>query len=174
MAQGVTKSILNWPILLSLLVVLCGLDAPAALTPQTTSAWQTIAVSDLFSFRLPQGFKKRVANEERGEYYNGETKVVFVWRPTQSPAYRDRQQSWMKDYQETTTRLGGRQANIRSYWTEKGKRIYHAELNVGNWEKGEVELYMIVEGIDGSTPELASAIFKSITFPIPAPEFSHS
>jgi len=75
----------------------------------------------------------------------------------------------MSDYQETTTRLGGKRANIRSYRSEKGKRMYYAELNVGNWENGEVELYMRVEGIDPGTPALASAIFKSVKFPIPAP-----
>lgn len=156
--------------MVALFVILCGFGEPTALTLQTSSEWQTIDVGDLFSFRLPRGFAKRTTDEARGEYYKDETKVVFVWGHSESGAYGDRRQSWMNDYQETTTRLRGKRANIRTYSTTKGKRIYHAELNVGNWEKGQVQLYMKVEGTDPLTSDLANTIFKSITFPIPAPE----
>src|ERR1041384_5062163 len=115
--------------------------------------WQTVAVSDLFSFRLPPGFIKRSSNgtdDERAEYYKGETRLVYVWGHTESVAYSERRQAGMNDYEESTTRIGGKRANIRSYWqTVKGKRIYRAELNVGNWEKGEVQLYM---GIESNNP----------------------
>jgi hypothetical protein len=77
----------------------------------------------------------------------------------------------MNDYEEMTTRLGGRMANIRSFSSVKeGMRVYQAELNVGNWEKGEVQLYMRVEGSDPKTLDAAREIFKSVTLPLPAPE----
>jgi len=51
-----------------------------------------------------------------------------------------------------------------------GVRVYHAELNVGNWDRGELELYMGIESTDESALLLARQIFNSITFPTPIPE----
>jgi hypothetical protein len=46
--------------------------------------------------------------------------------------------------------------------------IYTGGLNVGNWEKSEVQLYMRVEGNDTATIELAKQIFKTVTLPAAA------
>ena len=160
--------------LIALLALFGEVWPSSALNTQGSSDWQRIDVSDLFSFRLPPGFCKRSSSgvvDERGEWYKAQTKVVYVWGRTESPAYHERQQPWMNDYKETTTGIGGRRANIRTYWkTTNGKRRYQAELNVGNWDKGEVQLYMRVEGTDPGTPELANQIFKSVTLPLPPPE----
>lgn len=79
----------------------------------------------------------------------------------------------MNDYRETTTRIRGRRANIRTYWQRlNGTRIYRAELHVGNWQNGEVELYMGIEGTDLKVLDLANAVFASVTFPVPSPERS--
>ena len=170
--QESTKSTNAW--LAALLVLLWGCGAPAAFTPQSSSEWQTIDVHGLFSFRLPPGFTRRSAFnvvEERGEWAKGETKLGYVWGRTESPAYEERREPWMKDYQETTTRFRGRRANIRTYSkTTNGNQSYYAELNVGNWEKGEVQLYMQIEGTDPATTDLANQIFKTVTLPFPQPE----
>ena len=143
-------------------------------TQRNTSDWQTIDVDGLVSFRLPTGWSKRSSFnvvEVRGEWFHSDTKLIYVWGQTESGAYSERRQSWMNNYEETTTRLGGRRANIRSFSKVKdAKRKYYAELNVGNWEKGEVQLYMRVEGSDAATIELAKKIFASIKFPMPSPE----
>lgn len=158
------------------LIVLLVVCSVSALTLQTSSnnEWQTIAVNDLFSFRVPPGFIKRLSSgsdEERAEFYKGETKLLYVWGHTESVAYSERRQASMNDYQESTTRIGGKRANIRTYsQTIKGKRIYRAELNVGNWEKGEVQLYMEIESSDPAALETAREIFKSVKFPLPPPE----
>jgi hypothetical protein len=77
----------------------------------------------------------------------------------------------MQDYQELTTRLKGKRVNIRTYWTSsEGRRIYHGELNVGNWERGQVTLFMGLEGSDPKTFETARRIFGSVEFPLPDPE----
>jgi len=146
---------------------LFSLATTGALTMQNDGKWQRIAVDDLFSFQLPQGFVKGSRTDERGEYYKDDTKLVFVWGNSESGPFEKRRQAWMNDYHETTTRLGGRRALIRTY--SQAKHGYVAELNVGNWDKGEVQLYMRVEGNDQSTLELANQIFKSVTFPIPPP-----
>ena len=136
--------------------------------------WQEIKIDDLFTFRLPGGFTKResLASERpAGEYYNASTRVTFEWRPIVLTTFRDRRQTWMRDYEEIISRIRGRRANIRTYWeNKKGDRVYHAELNVGNWELGEVDLHMAVESIDSASPEIAKQIFRSISFPNPIPE----
>jgi hypothetical protein len=132
---------------------------------------QKIDVHDLFSFRLPAGFTKHTGDDLRAEYHKDETMLVYIWGQTESAAYGERRHSSMHDYHQTITRLGGKRANIRTYWqTIDTRRIYRAELNVGNWEKGEVQLYMRVEGRDPSTLETAREIFKSVSFPLPSPE----
>lgn len=158
------------------LIVLLAVCSVSAVTLQNSpdSNWQTIVVKDLFSFRVPPGFVKRSSSgteDERAEYYKGETRLVYVWGHTESIAYSDRRKPWMNNYEESTTRITGKRANIRTYWqTVKGRRIYRAELNVGNWEKGEIELYMGMESSDPAVLNTAREIFKSVTFPLPPPE----
>jgi hypothetical protein len=142
------------------------------------AGWQTVDFNNLFSFRLPAGFARRTSTgqeDERAEYYKGETKLVVVWGRTESPAYKKRQQAGMNDYHETLTRIRGQRASIRTYWqTIDGKRLYRAELNVGNWEKGEVQLYMALAGDDLSVIQMADQIFKSVSLPLPSPELFKS
>lgn len=139
-----------------------------------TADWQTVDFNGVASFRLPPGFARHPVNEpadERVEYHKGETKLVVVWGRTESPAYNDRQQAGMNDYHESTFRLSGQRANVRTYWQMvNAKRVYRAELNVGNWEKGEVQLYMVLEGDDSSVVSLADQIFKSVRLSLPSPE----
>ena len=156
-------------------VILFGLGlAPAGMCRQSETNWQTVEVEALFSFRLPAGWSKRSSfniTEVRGEWAKDATRLVYVWGRTESGSYSERRQAWMNDYEETTTRLGGRMANVRSFSSVKdGKRTYQAELNVGNWEQGDVQLYMRVEGSDPKIPDVAREIFKSVTLPLPAPE----
>jgi hypothetical protein len=171
MPQRSIKSTNLRQVLFALLLLLCA--ESSAITLQHSSEWQTIVVNDWFTFRLPPGFIKRETKreDERGEFYHGETKVVFIWGHTESSAYSSRRQLWMNNYHESVVRLSGKRANNRTYSrTTGGKRTFHAELNVGNWEKGEVELYLAVEGTDPATLDLANQVFKSVTFPLPPPE----
>lgn len=157
-----------------IVIILIFALASAGGSEQGGTNWQTVDVENLFSFKLPQDWSKRSSfnvTEVRGEWAKGETKLVYVWAHTESGSYDERRQASMNDYEETTTRLGGRRANIRSFSSVKeGKRTYQAELNVGNWEKGEVQLYMRIEGSDSKTLDLAKEIFKSVTLPLPSPE----
>jgi hypothetical protein len=157
-------------------LLLSALCITVAVIRQTAppSSWQTIDADGLFSFRLPQGFSKTemaVAGNYLGEYYKGETRLFFIWGDTTSPAYDERRRPEMRDYEEQNTRLKGKRANIRTYWiSSEGRRVYHAELNVGNWERGQVTLFMGLEGGDPKTLETARQIFWSVDFPIPDPE----
>lgn len=71
----------------------------------------------------------------------------------------------MDDYQETEAVIDGKRANIRTYSQIKDTgRIYRAELNIGNWEKADVELYMEVESESAADLGMAKRIFNSINF----------
>jgi hypothetical protein len=138
------------------------------------AGWQTVDFNGLFTFRLPDGFEKRATTapeDLRAQYQKGQTKLVVVWGHSESVAYNERRQNSMHDYHESTTRLRGLRANVRTYsQTFKSKLAYRAELNVGNWDRGEVQLYMRMESADPEMIEVAEQIFKSINFPFPSPE----
>jgi hypothetical protein len=140
----------------------------------TAAGWQTIDFNGLFSFRLPEDFVRSSSNgpdDVRAEYQKGATKLIVVWGHTESVAYKDRKQDSMNDYQELTSRIRGQRANIRTYsQTINSRRSYRAELNVGNWEKGELQLYMRMETDDAAMLLIADQIFKSINLPLPPPE----
>lgn len=174
MPQTVLKSTRLGRGFVPFLVVIWGLAVPMVFTQQPD--WQMIDVDGMFSFKLPPDWTRSSSSnvaEVRGEWAKYGTRLVYVWGKTESGGYNERRQSWMNDYEETTTRLGGRRADIRSFSKVKdGKRTYQAELNVGNWEKGAVQLYLRVEGNDAATVELAKQIFKSVTLPLPSPERS--
>lgn len=140
----------------------------------SAASWQTIDFNGLFTFRLPGGFEKREGTKQddlRVEYRKGQTTLVVVWGHTESVAYEQRRQDWMHDYHESVTRIRGLRANIRRYSQGTGsRRAYRAELNVGNWEKGEVQLYMRMETNDPAMLEVAEQIFKSVSIPLPPPE----
>ena len=140
----------------------------------SAAGWQTIDFNGLFTFRLPDGFTKRAAagsDDVSAEYYKHSTKLRIVWGQSESGAYNERRQDWMHDYHETVTRLRGLRADIRTYSQNKNsQRIYAAELNVGNWDKGQVQLYMRLESDDAAMLPVAEEIFKSVSFPRPAPE----
>ena len=141
----------------------------------TAASWQTIDFNGLFTFRLPAGFEQKEGTKPddlRAEYQKGQTKLVVLWG-SQSVAYGQRRQDWMHDYRESVTRVRGLRANIRRYSEGAGsRRAYRAELNVGNWEKGEVKLSMRMETDDPAMLEVAEQIFSSVSFPLPSPERS--
>jgi hypothetical protein len=151
----------------ALLTILCFASASVCQTAQA-SEWQKIDADGLFTFRLPQGFSKtNMAGVENylGEYYKGETRFLFIWGDTASYAYDVRRQPEMEEYQETETSIDGRRANIRTYsQIRDGERTYRAELNIGNWEKADIELYMEIETKDAADLEVAKEIFHSINF----------
>lgn len=138
--------------------------------PRSTQSadWQIISADGLFTFRLPHGFAKtNMMGVENylGEYYSGKTRFLFVWGDTASNAYDVRREPEMAEYRETVTSIAGKRANVRTYsQIRDGARIYRAELNVGDWERANVELYMEIESNNHADLETAKQIFNSITF----------
>ncbi|HEX8774119.1 MAG TPA: hypothetical protein VF735_10955 [Pyrinomonadaceae bacterium] len=154
---------------LLLLCAIFGMASVSLCQSEASSAeWQKIDAEGLFTFRLPQGFTKTdMTGVEHylGEYYKGKTRFLFVWGDTASNAYDVRRQPEMEDYQESETRMKGKRANVRTYsQMREGERIYRAELNVGDWEKAQVELYMELESSSPAELEVAKEIFNSVEF----------
>src|SRR4051794_11315874 len=122
MAQNTVKSTSLRRVFLTAFMFIFGLTVPAVMSRQSGMNEKTVDVEGLFSFRLPPGWSKRSSfnvAEVRGEWANGGTKLVYVWGHTEAGLYTERRQSWMNDYDETTTRLGGRRADIRSFSSVK-------------------------------------------------------
>ena len=100
-----------------------------------------------------------------GEYFKGKTRFLFVYGDTASNAYDVRREPEMENYQETETKIDGKRANIRTFSQLQNKeRIYRAELNIGDWENANVELYMEVESKNQADLEMAKQIFNSVDF----------
>ena len=157
-----------------LLVFAAATGATASLQ-RDRSEWQIIKVEDLLTFQLPKGWTRSSKNvsDLRDEWRKGGRKLIYRRGHTDSGDYTDRRRSWMNDYQEMTTRIGGQKANVRSFSFIKGaEHRFVAELNIGNWDNNQVQFFMHVEGRDSATVELAREIFKSVKLALPSPERS--
>ena len=157
---------------LKLVFVLFALLACESMSLCQTSipkGWQKINADGLFTFYLPQGFRKSDmmgVEHYLGEYFKGETRFLFVHGDTGSNAYDVRRTEEMNDYEEVETKIGGKKANIRTFYlNENGKRRYIAELNIGDWANADVELYMEMSGSSHAVLKMAKQIFRSVEFP---------
>lgn len=146
--------------------VLCLVSVCLCQTEQT-SGWRKIN-EKAFSFLLPEGFTKTDmtgVENNLGEYYKGKTRFLFVEGDTASNAYDVRREPEMEDYRETETVIKGRKTNVRTFaQITDGKRLYRAELNIGNWEKAQIELYMELESENPDDLKTAKQIFNSVVF----------
>ncbi len=153
-----------------LAVVITILSLASILVCQTKQApkWRKINAEGFFTFRLPNGFNKTDLNGVEnylGEYYKDKTRFLFIWGDTDSNSFDKRREPDMDEYQEIETKVDGKKARIQIYsQLREGERIYRAELNVGNWEEGEVDLYMGMESNNPADLEVARQIFNSIVF----------
>lgn len=131
--------------------------------------WQKVNVDRKFTFSLPSDMKqsKRLYTEDIfGEYTNGRVVLVFVHQPFGFLAYDRRRANHLKDYQETETQIDGRKANVRTFYTvEKDSQKYVAELVLGNWAEGKVELRMSLVSNNSADLDVAKRIFTSVDFP---------
>ncbi|MGH9906493.1 MAG: hypothetical protein ACRD8U_13035 [Pyrinomonadaceae bacterium] len=131
-------------------------------------AWRKIDAEGLFTFDLPPGMKQTdMAGVESflREYLDGKKRFLFVHEPYSYLAYDERRSEEMKDYHETETKISSRRANIRTYYSvENGHKTYVAELHVGDWDKGQVEVFMSLEGNCSTDLETAKQIFNTVEF----------
>ena len=139
--------------------------ATAAAQSARGSDWHAIDADGLFTFQLPRAFvKTNMMGVENylGEYYQGQTRFLFVWQDTASYEYDEH---LMHDLRESPANIDGMPSTIRTFSiTRDGVLIYVAELNVGKWREGEVRLYMGLESRKREDIAVARRIFNSIRF----------
>src|SRR6266850_1591255 len=148
-------------------LLLC--DSISRCQTSAPKGWGEIEADGLFTFYLPQGFKKTDmmgVENYLGEYLKGETRFLFVHGDTGSHAYDVRRTKEMNNYDEVETTVDGKKANIRTFYLiERRNRTYVAECNIGDWANANVELFMEVTGRSPAVLAMAKQIFRSVDFP---------
>ena len=130
--------------------------------------WRRINVDRKFTFYLPpnmrQGNMSGVESLLR-EYSNGRMRLFFVYEPYSFLAYDARRAGDKRDFRETTIRIASRRATVITYYNEEaGHRTYSAEMYVGDWPNGRVDLFMSASSPDSADLEIAKCVFRSLRF----------
>jgi hypothetical protein len=140
-----------------------------SIEPQTSSQgkWQEVDAEGLFTFCLPSDMRRHGVSgvESLYRYYsNGRLSFYFVHEPYSYLSY-DSRTSEGKNYQEEAIKIGDRQAVLFTYEQEdEGRKSFHAELYVGNWAEGQVELIMSGASSDPADIKIVKKILTSLRF----------
>ena len=141
-------------------VTLCLATTPAA--AERNNRWKTINAEGLFTFRLPIGFKQSetgVDNFMQG-YQRGRARFIFVCGDSASSEYDENN---IRRLREDSITIDGKHATVRTFIYQFPRALlYIAELNVGNWRGGDVELYMAMDSPNRADIQTAKQIFRSV------------
>ena len=131
---------------------------------QRNNPWQMINAEGLFAFRLPVGFKQSETGVDsfiRG-YQRGHARFMFVCGDSASSEYNEKN---MRNLREDAITIDGKQATVRTFlYRFERASLYIAELNVGDWRTGHVELYMGMDSPTRADIQTAKQIFRSVKF----------
>jgi hypothetical protein len=123
-----------------------------------------INAEGLFTFQLPAGFKQNEMGIDtfmRG-YRRGRAAFIFVCGGSASSEYDEKN---MRDLLEESVTIDGKHASVRTFrYRFKRSSFYVAELNVGDWRKGPMELYMGMDSPNRTDIQIAKRIFSSVKF----------
>jgi len=149
---------------ISVAAILVVLATTAAAQRADRVRWKTINAEGLFTFRLPIDFKQSemgIDSFMRG-YQRGRARFIFVCGDSASAEYDE---NTMISASEVHTKVDGKGATVRTFlYKWKDAPVYVAELNVGNWREGNVQLYMGMESPARADIEAAKKIFRSVKF----------
>ena len=71
----------------------------------------------------------------------------------------------MRDLREDAITIDGKHATVRTFlYKFERATLYVAELNVGDWRNGHVELYMGMDSPNSTDILTAKQIFRSVKF----------
>jgi len=137
---------------------------PAGAAIQQSGPLQTINAEGLFTFRLPVGFKQTemgIDSFMRG-YQRGRARFIFVCGDSASFEFNEKN---MRDLREDAITIDGKHATVRTFlYKFERATLYVAELNVGDWRNGHVELYMGMDSPNSTDILTAKQIFRSVKF----------
>lgn len=101
-------------------------------------------------------------------YSNKRMSFYFVYEPYSYLSYDSRKGEGKMNYRESVLNIGERKAVLFTYeQDDEGRKSFHAELYVGNWAAGQVELTMSVASSEQSDMKLARQILTSVCFARP-------
>jgi hypothetical protein len=131
---------------------------------QKNNRSQTINAAGLFKFSLPVGFKQSETGVDsfmRG-YQRGRARFIFVCGDSASSEYDEKN---MRGLREDAITIDGKHATVRTFlYKFERASLYIAELNVGDWRNGRVELYMGMDSPNRDDIQTAKQTFKSVKF----------
>lgn len=131
--------------------------------------WRKIDVEGKFSFYLPANMRdtgrESLENLHR-EYTNGRVYLSFDYKAPFHRAYENRVRLG-KNFQETELQVDGKKSFVFVYESRdrKNRRMYFAELNVGELPNGEAVVWMIVSSSSPQAIQIAKTIFRTLKFP---------
>ena len=71
----------------------------------------------------------------------------------------------MRDLREDAITIDGKHATVRTFlYKFERASLYIAELNVGDWRQGQVELYMGMDSPNHADIQTAKQIVRSVKF----------
>ena len=131
---------------------------------ERNNRWKTINAEGLFTFRLPVGFKQSETGVDsfmRG-YQRGRARFIFVCGDSASSEYDEKN---IRSLREDSITIDGKDATVRTFIYQFPRAsLYIAELNVGNWRDGNVELYMAMDSPNRADIQTAKQMFRSVKF----------
>src|SRR5881394_1358841 len=95
-------------------------------------------------------------------YQRGRARFIFVCGDSASSEYDGKN---IRSLREDSITIDGKHATVRTFIYQYPRAsLYIAELNVGNWLDGNVELYMAMDSPNRADIQTANRIFRSVKF----------
>jgi hypothetical protein len=150
---------------------------PAAVSPGNTQSgmsapegWKKVDADGKITFYLPSDLRDTGRSGTESlyrEYTNGKMHVSFDYQPFGFLEYAKREQAFGKGFQETEMQVGGEKAFLFVYQDtdRRGRKVYNADLYVGNLPNHQVKLQMLVGSTNPAIVDIAKKIFGTIVFP---------
>jgi len=157
-------------ITLAILVSIFWTNASIAVAQDSVpSGWRKIDAEGKFSFYLPANMylTGRGIENLHLEYSNGRLHVGFDYKAFFCRAYENRERAFGKNFKEEELQVDGKRAFLFVYQTRdyKKRRLYMAELHVGDLPNCKVILWMTVSSRSPQAMQTAKTIFSTINFP---------
>ena len=151
------------------------LDTPAAPVSNNNpyaqqpvpAGWRKIDAHGKFTFYLPPNMRDtRIGGMENihGEYTSGRMYLSYDYHPYGSLGYEKRELKFGKGFQETQLQIDGKKSFLflHQYLDKKNRRVYNADLYVGDLPNREVIVQMSVSSRNPQDIETAKTIFQTI------------
>jgi|SRR5688572_6914358 len=134
------------------------------------AGWRKIDADGKFSFYLPPDMRdldRGSLENYHDEYTNGRVHVSFDYKPSFRLSYERRAIAFGKGFEEIEFQIDGKKAFMFVYEAKdwRNKRIYMAQLNVGDLPNGECIIWMIADSRSRQGMDIAKKIFRTVRLP---------